>query len=315
MHVAIIGGAGTVGASVGYSLATTLQEVDVTLIDIDYDAACGHGIDLRHARAHVAHPLGRAYPNGTGELGGIRAAGPDDRVAQPDVFVVTASAPRPNIEPERGSRSAFLEANLAVADNVADQLRRFDPAPVIVVTNPVDRIAYRIWQATGWSRSRVIGYSMSETARAADALASIRDSPPSDVTCPVMGEHGENVVPVFSHATIRGAEATLDAHERAEIREYIRNVPFEVIALRGEADTSRWVTGWGVSLVVRALLHGGVDEAVCLSVPLDGEYGFEDVCLGVPLTLSIDGVAEILEWELSDQEHQWLSAAYESVQA
>jgi malate dehydrogenase len=313
MHVAIIGGAGTIGTTVAYTLATTEQDIDITLVDPATDPARGHAIDLTHGRTASQLPglVGERSPEGR-----IRARPPDgEPLADADCAVVTASISPPDGTAERGARIRYLEKNRELADTIAESLSAIDPVPVLVASNPVDLIAHRLWKMTGWDRHNFIGYSLSETARAADELARVFDCRPSDVYCPTLGEHGEHVVPVFSRLEIAGERVEITDDQREQVLEYVRNVPYEVIEYRGEQDSSRWVTGQGVARLVSTLLDGGSSEPLGLSVPLDGEYGCEDVCLSVPVSLGTSGWEEIVEWELSPGELEELERASESVAA
>ena len=133
--------------------------------------------------------------------------------------------------------------------------------------------------------------------------------PPEAVHCPVIGEHGDGIVPVFSRATVDGDPADLDAHERQSVLDYARDVALDVIDLRGFDETSRWVTARGVALLCSGILSGGPDRPVGLCTPLDGEYGHADVSVGVPVTLSADGVETIHEWDLAAEERERFDAA------
>ncbi|QLG61716.1 malate dehydrogenase [Halorarum salinum] len=311
MEVAVIGGAGTIGSTAAYTLAIDRPDVDLTLVDVDVDAATGHATDARHART-----LGQLPQFGgdgtTAPVEGAPSRGGSLETA--DVAVIAASVPRPEGSAQRGGRAHFLERNRELASTIAGALTERDPLPVVVVSNPVDHITHHLWRETGWDRRRFVGYSLSETARTADRIATLRDVPRGSVYCPTVGEHGEHVVPLFSRLTIDGERVTLTEAERREVREYVRDVPYDVIDLRGAGESSRWVTGRGVARLAGAVLDGGFDgEPVSLSVPLDGEYGFEDVCLSVPVRLGRDGVERILEWDLADDERERLDAAYDSI--
>lgn len=197
-----------------------------------------------------------------------------DALADADVAVMTASVPRPADSAKWGGRAEFLDRNLELVTEIGATLRERDPMPVVLVSNLVDRLTYRIWLETGWDRSYFMGYSFSETARAADRITSLRNVSASDVYCPIAGEHGEHVVPLFSRLTIDGESATLTKEEWSTIRDYVWDVPYDVIVLRGAEETSRWVTGQGVARLTSGLIDGGFDsEPIALSVPLDGEYG------------------------------------------
>jgi malate dehydrogenase len=319
-EVAVVGGGGTIGATVAYTLAVSRPSLDVSLVDVDADRAAGHAKDVRHARCHAAHPVGApslGVGDGTGGggrgTGAVRSASASpDALAGADCLVVTASAPRPEDSARRGGRAAFFERNRAVMDDVAEHLSGLDPRPTLVVTNPLDRTTRRLWESSGWPREAIMGYSLSETARLADWLADHAGVAPSAVSCPVLGEHGEHVVPAFSRATVGGEPVSLSPDERADALDFVRDAPYDVIRKRGEADSSRWVTGRGVAAVVERVVD---DDPVttCLSVPLAGEYGCDGLCLSVPVRLGGLGWREILDWELSDWERERFERAREAV--
>jgi len=313
MDVLVVGGGGTIGSTVAYTLSVRDPETNVTLVDSDADAAEGHAIDVRHSTRHVAHDLGRPDfgPEGPGTV--RAAAASPSLVEAADCVVVTASAPRPEGGDARGGRLTFLERNLEIADEIAGWLGEAAPTPVVVVSNPVDRITHRLYRRTGWPRWHFLGYSLSETARIADEIARRTDVPPREVYCPILGEHGEHVVPLFSRATVGGDPVEFSEAEREAIVEYVRNVPYDVLELRGARDSSRWVTARGVATIVRRLDDGRAEAPACLSTPLDGEYGFEDVSLSVPVELDAEGVGEIVEWDLADEERAAFEAAYRAV--
>lgn len=310
MRVTVVGGGGTIGSTLAYTLAIERPRLDIRLCDVDADAAWGHATDVRHARCHAGGALGRANPP-TGEVGTV-APGPE-AVRDADCVVVTASVPRPDGGAERGGREAFWPANRDVADEVAGWLRATDPCPVVVVSNPVDRMVWRLHERSGWAGDRFLGYSLSETARIADALARRVDADPAAVDCPVLGEHGEHLVPAFSRATVAGEPVAIDDETREAVLEYARSIPYDVIQRRGRRDSSRWVTGRGAALVVETLLDGGTDDPVCLSTPPDGAYGIDGVAVGVPVRLSEEGVARVVEWDLAADERRALDAAAEAI--
>ena len=307
--VTVVGGAGTIGSTAAYTLAVSNPDVEIRLCDPEREAAAGHATDVRHARCHASHPLDPA--RSTGDVTTVDP-GPD-AIRGTDCVLVTASVRRPSGSTGRGGRDRFWPANRDVADDVADWMADADPAPVLAVTNPVDRFLSRLHAESGWPRERFVGYSLSETARMADAIARRVGADPADVHCPILGEHGEAMVPALSRATVDGEPLDLPEDVRAELLDYTKSVPYEIIAQRGPEHSSRWVSGRGAALVAASLLEGGTDEPVCLSTPLDGEYGIEGVSLSVPVRLTRDGVGETLEWELPVEEREGLATAAESV--
>lgn len=313
-HVVVIGGASTIGVTVTYTLLSADPTVDITLVDPDEGAAWAHGLDITHARFHAVNaPVGAET---AASFGTVRAVGTDTLPSlEPDIVVFTAAAPQPTDATDTDARAAELKANRTIVDDIAPDLRAVDPAPVVVLSNPIDRITYRLWKRLGWSRRRFIGYSLSETARTAHRIGELRNVHPATVSCPVMGEHGDGIVPVFSRLRIDRDPASLSEAQRADVREYVREIPFEIATERGVSETSRWVTSAGVARLIRAMHATRATAMVCLSTPIDGEYGLEDGCLSVPVSLTAGGVDKIHEWELSDDETRRLRDAHEAIRA
>lgn len=324
MHVALIGGASTIGSTVAYTLASTDPTMDLTLVDEAAESAWAHAVDIEHAVYHSTNaPVSGDEADSFGTVRGIGAD--ETSEIDPDLVIFTAAAPRPDDAAHRGAREAEFRANRSIADDVADRLRSIDPVPVLVLTNPIDRITHRLWKRLEWPRERFVGYSLSETARTAHAIGRVRDVHPATVYCPVMGEHGEGIVPVFSKLRVDGEPATVTLDQKANVLEYVREIPFEIAKRRGAAETSRWVTSAGVVRVIRTMFDGGergegersgaVGGAgpLCLSTPLDGEYGLDGGCVSVPATLTPEGVGEIVEWDLADDEYERLTAAHGAI--
>lgn len=333
MHVAIIGGASTIGSTVAYTLASEDPTIDVTLVDKAVDPARAHAVDVTHSVFHSAGgPVDAATADSFGSVRTVGADELDTLEPEPDLAVFTAAAPKPENATGTDAREAELVANRSIVDEVAAELQGIDPIPILVVTNPIDRLTYRLWRRLEWPRGHFLGYSLSETARTAYKIGELRDVPWASVSCPVMGEHGDGVVPVFSRLHIDGDPVTLSESERTAVREYVREIPFEIASKRGPEETSRWVTSAGLVRLIRRMLAddgnvaagagaGGrsvdadAEPTVCLSTPVDGEYGLSDGCLSVPITLTREGAGEILEWDLEPEEQRRLKRAHESIRA
>lgn len=324
-NIAILGGAGTIGATTAYTLAAREPALNISLVDPEIDSATGHALDSESMAGHASHAVGKETMCNPADAGGGSVTAMPDLSAVvregfvPDLIVMAASDPRPPGTDERGARSAQLDSNLALTTDIAESLNdlAIDPVAVIVVTNPTDRITYRLWEQTSadWDRDRFVGYSLSETARFARSLATRFDVQPSEVYSPVMGEHGEGVVPVFSKTTISGEAVSLGKAARATIRDEIRDIVYEVIQLRGASESSRWVSSYGVALLARAMIRDDVNEPVCLSTVLDGEYGYTGAALSVPVLLSSSGIEQRVIWELAEEEREQFEAAYNAVSA
>lgn len=315
MHVAIIGGASTVGSTAAYTLVATKPSLEISLVDPAKDAAWAHAKDMTHAKYHLCNASERSAE--ASMRGHVMSVDPDDLgQLDPDIVMVTATVPRSTwTSDDSDKRRESYDDTRPLIDSIASQLNQLDPLPVIVVTNPIDRITYRFWDQLGWSRSRFIGFSLAEAARAADKIAQLYDVPPNSVHCPIMGEHGEHVTPIFSRTTIDGDRCDIPEEKRDAVVDYVRDIAFDIADRRGVKDSSRWVSGAGLARLTQTILDGGTKTPLAVATPLSGEYGFDRGCFSVPVTLNEDGVDEIREWALADGEWERLQAAHEAIQA
>ncbi|MFL2521550.1 MAG: malate dehydrogenase [Halobacteriales archaeon] len=318
MQIAIIGGAGTIGSTVAYSLSIMDPELEIFLVDINQNSAEGHALDLSYSSSHLCHPVGMPiHPTNSNIIKTLPLQSLHD--LNPDLLIITASIPRPvdssSKSSTKGWRLEFLKLNKPLITSIGAYLESMTPIPVIVVTNPLDRITYHLWKSSNWPRKFFVGYSLSEQARMAYYISQLKQVDSSDVYCPVLGEHGDHVVPIFSRAKVQNMPLEFSLKERQNLTEQVRDAAYEVIRLRGTEDSSRWVTGRGVSLLALALLSHDLSSPIPLSVPLEGEYGFNDVCLIVPVLFSNRNVTKIVEWDLSEEEKLELQSAYNSVKS
>lgn len=309
MHVAIIGGASTIGSTFAYALTTYRPDIDITLVDIDADAATGHATDLSHGTYHLANA---PTDSASGRIDAIHSEAID--TISPDVAVVTAGGPPPDpADLDRDFRDTRIGPIAAMLDDIAGQLQAIGPLPVINVTNPLDRVTAYFFQRLGWSRSYFIGYALSETARAAAAIGQVADVHPHRVRCPVMGEHGEHMVIVFSQTRVDGAPVDLSPTDREQVIDYVQDVPLQIAEQRGLTESSRWVTSAGLRRLIEHIESEPTTDTLCLSTPLDGEYGFDTGCLSVPVQLGSTGIRDIIEWDLDPAERTRLDTAHRAI--
>ncbi|MHC4199539.1 MAG: malate dehydrogenase, partial [Planctomycetota bacterium] len=230
----------------------------------------------------------------------VRGATDLSAVEGADVIVTTAGlARRPGMD-----RMDLLVKNAGISSGIAEGIARHAMGAVVVnVTNPLDVITENYLRKTDFPRERIIGMAgVLDSARFAAFLADALKVSAKDVNAMVLGGHGDSMVPLVSSATVGGVpvEKLLPPEKIAPIVERTRKAGAEVVALLKTG--SAFVSPAAAAVrMVRAIL---LDERRLMpaSVHLEGEYGHEGVCLGVPVVLGRYGVREIIEVELSADE-------------
>lgn len=230
-----------------------------------------------------------------------------------DLVIVTAGLPRkPGM-----SRSDVLEANVRIIDGVTDDILRYAPdAKVLVVSNPVDTLTYRVAQRTGWDRSRVFGQAgVLDASRMASFIAQETGFSALDITTMVLGGHGDTMVPVPRFCTINGIPiAHFISEERiAAIMERTRQGGAEILALRKNSSAYD-APGAAVAAMVDAIANNRRRVLSCVAL-LEGEYGESDIAMGVPCVLSERGIESIVELALNTQERADFERSTASVRA
>jgi malate dehydrogenase len=293
MHKVTVVGAGQVGSTTAMRLAEQGM-ADVALIDIYGELAQGKALDISQAL-----PL-------TDSCAKVAGGSDYGLAAGSDVAVITAGFPRgPGM-----SRSDLLAKNAAVVKEVVLALKEEAPGCVlIVVTNPLDEMSYLAWRLTGWERNRVMGMAgLLDGSRLAHFAASELGIAPGQVMPMVLGSHGDTMLPLARLSYVDGAPLSeLIALEKMhELEDRTRDGGAEIVSLL-KKGSAYYAPSACVARMVRAILEDDGYQ-VAASVYLQGEYGLQDVFLGVPVTLGRGGWKEVVELELLPLEQEGLEA-------
>jgi malate dehydrogenase len=293
--VSLIGAAGTVGAAAGYNLALRDVADEIVYVDIpeQEDVAMGQAADANH---------GVAYDANTTVRQGDYAA-----TAGSDVVVITAGIPR---QPGQ-TRLDLAGDNAPIMESIHDSLAEYTDEFVSVTTsNPVDLLNRHLYEVGDRPREHVIGFGgRLDSARFRYVLAERFDTPVQNVESTILGEHGDAQVPVFSKVRVDGTDPEFNEHQRETILAELQESAMDVIERKSATE---WGPATGVAHLVEAIIR---DNGTVLpgSIVLDGEFGLEDVGVGVPIKLSSNGVEAVLEWELAEAEQRGLEAAAEKL--
>src|SRR4249919_910459 len=284
--VTVVGGAGNVGATVARCIADK-GLADVVIVDIADQKAAGVALDMLQSC-----PI-------TGS--DSRVVGGDDysQTANSDVVVVTSGVPRkPGM-----SRDDLLNVNFGIMKAVTEQVIKHSPNCIIVpVANPLDAMCQAVYRLSGFPRERVIGMAgVLDSARMRAFIAMELNVSVENIHAFVLGGHGDTMVPLPRYSTVAGIPITeLMSKERVDaICARTANGGAEITKLVG---TSAWYApGAAAAEMVEAILKDKKSILPC-SVLLKGEYGVNDLFVGVPVKLGKRGVEEIIEIKLTPDE-------------
>jgi malate dehydrogenase len=293
--VTVVGGAGNVGATVARAVAHK-ELADVVIIDIADTKAAGIALDI-YQSCPVAGSSAKVVGFGATDEGFAHTA-------NSDVVVITSGVPRkPGM-----SRDDLLAVNHDIMKAVTAQIVKYSPNTIIVpVANPLDAMSQAVYRLSGFPRQRVIGMAgVLDSARMRTFVAMELGVSVNDVNCFVLGGHGDTMVPLPRLSTVAGipltelvAMGTLAQAKLDEICTRTANGGAEITKLVG---TSAWYApGESAAAMVEAILKDQKRIMPC-SVFLQGEYGINDLFVGVPVKLGAGGVEEIVQINLTETE-------------
>jgi malate dehydrogenase len=292
-------GAGNIGGELAALLARK-ELGDVVLFDIPEKEglAKGKALDLEQNGAVLGYDAN------------ITGSAKWDDVAGSDVVIVTAGVPRkPGM-----SRDDLLSINLKIIRGVAENLKKQAPAAfVIVVSNPLDAMVYELKRVTGFSGKKVVGMAgMLDSGRFQLFLARAAGVSVKDVRTMVLGGHGDTMVPVTSYCTIDGIPVTqlVAADKLAAIVERTRGGGGEIVKLMG---TSAYYAPASAAVTMAEAYLKDQKRLLPCAAYLDGEYGYKDLYMGVPVVIGAAGIEKVVTIQLTADEKAMLDKSATAV--
>ena len=290
MKVKVVG-AGNVGATVANVLAHKDIVDEVVLLDLVGDLARGKALD--------------SWQQAPIDYYSTQLTGTDNYkdTAKSDIVVITAGIPRkPGM-----SRDDLISTNAKIVTSVTSSILKKSKNPIIIiVSNPLDVMTYAAHASAKFDRKRVFGMAgILDTARYRAFLATEIGVSPKDIQALLMGGHGDTMVPLPRYTTVAGIPVTqLVSKERLnEIVDRTKGGGGELVKLMG---TSAWYApGAAAAQMVEAIVKNENRIFPCC-VQLQGEYGLNDVYVGVPVMLNREGISKIIEVELNKSEMKLL---------
>ncbi|MBE6178564.1 MAG: malate dehydrogenase [Rikenellaceae bacterium] len=297
-------GAGAVGATCANVLAARGIASEVVLVDIKEGLSEGKMLDMFQAAATCGYKT---------KLTGVTATDAEGYkpTAGSDVIVITSGIPRkPGM-----TREELIGINANIVKSVVANASKWSPEAIfVIISNPMDTMTYLTLKATGLPKSRVIGMGGAlDSSRFRCYLSKATGVGIQDIDGMVIGGHGDTtMLPLLSKASIKGVPAT-QFLSKEELEQVAADTMVGGATLTKLLGTSAWYApGAAGASVVDAIINDTKAVVPC-SVYLEGEYGQEDICIGVPVVLGKEGVEQIVKVELTAEEAEKFAASADAV--
>ena len=292
-------GAGNVGATTALRISQ-LGYADVVLVDVIEDLPQGKGLDMLEAGPVL------------GTDASIIGSNNYEETHDSDLVVITAGiARRPGM-----SRDDLLLTNMKITSSVTQEVVKYSPNCIIIaVTNPLDAMVQNVYESSGFPRNRVFGMAgVLDTARFRTFIAQELDVSVEDVQALVLGGHGDDMVPLVRYTSVGGIPVTeLLAEEKVDqLVKRTRQGGGEIVALLKEGS-AYYAPSAAITQMVEAVLLDKKRILPCCAF-LEGEYGINGLCVGVPVKLGAGGMEQIIEISLTESEKTALKHSADSVE-
>jgi len=290
-------GAGKVGGAAALFTALRKLSEEILLLDIVQGLPQGEAMDLNHMLSEQGIDVNIRGSNDYSEMKGS------------DIIVVVAGSGRkPGM-----TRMDLLKINTSIVKGVVENIKKYAPDSMIIpVTNPLDPMTYLTYKVSGFQKNKVFGMgNMLDLSRFIQFIHEETGMSRDSIRAIVIGEHGENMLPLARYSSVSGIPLTL-LLSKQKIEELIQNtrqVAAKVIELKGATVHA---PGNAIANMVEAVVRD-TKEVIPVTTCLDGQYGYSDVAIGVPAVIGKKGVEKILELDLDANEKEWFKKGIESV--
>lgn len=301
MKVTIVG-AGNVGATCADVISYRGIASEVVLLDIKEGFAEGKAMDIMQCATTTG--FNTRVSGSTNDY---------SKTANSDVVVITSGIPRkPGM-----TREELIGINAGIVKGVAENVLQHSPnAIIVVVSNPMDTMTYLTLKATGVPKNRIIGMGGAlDSSRFKYYLSKALDKPSNDVQGMVIGGHGDTtMIPLTRLASYNGSPVS-DFLSQEQLEKVAADTMVGGATLTGLLGTSAWYApGASVAYLVDSILNDQKKIIAC-SVYLEGEYGQNDICIGVPCIIGKNGVEKIVDIKLNDAEKALFAKSADAVRA
>jgi len=289
-------GAGKVGSAAAFNILR-YRISDVVLIDISENLAKGEALDMMQTAPAIEFD------------GKIKGTSDFSEMEGSEIVIITAGEAR---KPDM-TRIDLMNKNAKIVKPIVKEVVRYAPeCKLMLVTNPVDIMTYIAYKESGFERNRVFGMgNILDTLRFRSYIALELNVSREDVRALVIGEHGDSMVPLVEYASVSGIPITclLRKKQIDKIVNITITSGSDVIKLKG---STTYAPAAVIGIMADAILRGR-NRVMGVSTYLQGEYGFSDVSIGVPVILGRNGIERILDLELMPETKKRLEKSVSTI--
>lgn len=284
-------GAGSVGATTAYALMIHSMATEIVIVDVNKEKTLGEVLDLSHG-ADFVKPVNII-------------AGEYEDTKDSDIIIITAGAAQKPGE----TRIELVNKNVKIMKSIVPNVVKNSPnAILLVVSNPVDILSAIVYELSGFPKERVIGSgTVLDTSRLKYELGKELNLDPRDIQTYIMGEHGDTEFAAWSLTNVQGIKVedyckslSLIYNQEVKNKAYnnVKNAAYEVISKKG-------ATFYAIALAVTRIVEAILGDEKCIlpiSTLVEDYYGINDIYLGIPSIVGINGVEKILKVDLDKEE-------------
>jgi malate dehydrogenase len=286
MKIAIIGGGGTLGSCTAYTLALKGLADELVLLDTNPNLVLTHLMDITTAIVGIKNTQ--------------IWVGSDEDMNHSDIVIVVAGVPHQLARPPLD----MLRDNLGLMLDITRKIETYCPeAIVITATNPVDSINLGMFlMSTKLARTKLLGYDLNDSLRFQQAVANEFGKKTTEVEALALGEHVSTLALIFSSVRVKGQPIIISGEAKQRLKLEVPNMLKSYVKL-GINRTAGWTSASGISQMVESIATDSRKLTPCSAV-LDGEYGYKEISMGVPVILGKQGITRIIELDLTPDEQK-----------
>lgn len=296
MKLAVIGGNGLIGSTTAFLAAQKGLFDEIKLIGRRKNMLLSHAMDMEHALMLFSKTKVTASEY--------------ESIGDCEVIFITAGAP----EREVATRDEFIKDNIKIIDEIAGNLDKYNKDGIILIaTNPIDVFNYYLYKKLHRNRNKMLGFSANDSLRLKWAISQEFNLEYDKLEGCCIGEHGEGQVPLMNLIRYDGKPFEISEEKKPLIKNRLLDWFRDFQRLNGKRTS-----GWTSSIMAVDILEAIVTDSgrtIECSVPLEGELGYDNVSVGMPVSLGRQGAREILVPKLSNDEKKALDAAVEKIKS